>query len=328
MPKKVINFELRHPVEFGRTGAEIYAAALDMVAWADERGFSRVAFGEHHQSPDGYIPTPLVFAAAVGGRTRGIRVRISTLLAPLYNPVRLAEEIAVADLCLQGRLDVALAVGYVEDDFALFGADFTTRGDALDELIPFLRRAWTGEPFEYVGRTVRVTPTPVQRPMPIHLGGSARRAIERAVRLGDGYFPPMPQFWKYYRKLCVEFGKPDPGELPQRGPIFLWVTTEKKERAWERLAPHIRHQINSYGAWTASAYSDPYGPFVPTRDIENLSQGGAYAVVDPDEAIELATALGPDGELHLNPLLSGIAPAHAWEMLELLDTHVLPALPH
>jgi alkanesulfonate monooxygenase SsuD/methylene tetrahydromethanopterin reductase-like flavin-dependent oxidoreductase (luciferase family) len=327
VPKKVINFELRHPAEFGRTGGEIYAAALDMIAWADERGFTRVAFGEHHQSPDGYISNPLVFAAAVGGRTRSIRVKISTILAPLYNPVRLAEEIAVADLCLQGRLDVALAVGYVEEDFGLFGADFTTRGRMLDELIPFLRTAWSGEPFEHNGRTVRVTPKPMQDPMPIHLGGSARRAIERAARLGDGYFPPMPQFWKYYRKACLELGKPDPGELPPRGPIFLWVTTEDKERAWERLAPHIRHQINSYGQWTAAAYRDPFGPFVPTRDIESLSQGGAYAVVDPDEAIELATALGPDGELHLNPLLSGIEPAYAWEMLDVIDRHVLPQLP-
>lgn len=328
MPVKVINFELRHPAIFGRTGREVYAAALDMIAWADERGFARVGFGEHHQSADGYVSNPLLVAAAVGGRTSRIRVRVSTLLAPLYHPVRLAEEIATADLCLGGRLDVALAVGYVQDDFAMFGAEFSTRGRHLEWLIPFLRRAWTGEPVEYEGHTVRITPTPVQQPMPIFLGGSARPAIERAVRLADGYFPPMPQFWKYYRKLSIEAGRPDPGELPVRGPIFLWVTTGDKHDVWAQLAPHIRHQINTYGAWTAGAYVEPFGPFVPTRDIENLSQGGAYAVVDPDEAIDLALGLGPTGELHLNPMLSGIDPSMAWEMLHTLDRHVLGHLPH
>ena len=98
MPITCINFDLRHPAEFGVSGPRLYAAALDMIEWAEAQGFSRVSFGEHHQSPDGYIPCPLLFAAAVGGRTSRIRVRISVLLASLYDPVRLAEEVAVADL--------------------------------------------------------------------------------------------------------------------------------------------------------------------------------------------------------------------------------------
>ncbi|MCU1485449.1 MAG: Luciferase-like, subgroup [Actinomycetia bacterium] len=325
MPLKAINFDLRHPVELGANGPDTYAAALDMIAWAEDHGFARVTFGEHHQSPDGYLPTPLVFAAAVGGRTSRIRVRVSVLLAPLYDPVRLAEEIAVADLCLGGRLDVGMGVGYVEDDFDAFGADYHRRGAHLEWLVPFLRRAWTGEPFEHRGTTVMVTPRPAQDPMPIYLGGGTRASIDRAVRLADGFFAPaMERPWQYYRRACVEAGKPDPGEWPKRGPIFLWVTTGDKEQVWERLAPHVRHQIDSYGGWTQSGLGRPDGPFVPTRDIESLEQGGAYRVVDPDEAIALAHELGPDGELHLNPLLAGITPALAWEMLETVERHVLP----
>jgi alkanesulfonate monooxygenase SsuD/methylene tetrahydromethanopterin reductase-like flavin-dependent oxidoreductase (luciferase family) len=327
VPKTVMIFDLRHPGQFATSGADLYRAALDMCAWADERGFARIGLGEHHQSPDGYIPAPLLFASAVGARTRTVRVRISILLALLYDPVRLAEEIAVADLCLGGRLDVGLGVGYVEDDFAAFGVDYRTRGRALDELVPFLRRAWTGEPFEHRGTTVRVTPRPVQDPMPIHLGGASRRGIERAVQLGDGYFPPgLPAGWERYRRRLAELGRPDPGPYPPRGPVFLWVTTEPKDVVWERLAPHVRHQIDSYAAWTASAYGRPAGPFVPSRDVEELRQGGAYDVVTPDEAVELARSLGPDGELTLNPLLAGIDPREAWSMLDLVDREVLPHL--
>jgi alkanesulfonate monooxygenase SsuD/methylene tetrahydromethanopterin reductase-like flavin-dependent oxidoreductase (luciferase family) len=325
VPKTVMIFDLRHPPQFPTRGDALYRAALDMCAWADERGFARVGLGEHHQSPDGYIPAPLLVASAIGACTRQVRVRISILLAPLYDPVRLAEEIAVADLCLGGRLDVGLGVGYVEDDFRAMGVDFHRRGRLLDELVPFLRRAWTGEPFEHRGTTVRVTPRPVQDPMPIYLGGASRRGIERAIELGDGYFPPgMPRPWEAYRRRVVELGRPDPGPFPPRGPIFLWVTTEPKDAVWERLAPHVRHQIDSYAAWTQGAYGRPDGPFVPSRDVAELRQGGAYDVVTPDEAVELARSLGPDGELTFNPLLAGIDPAAAWEMLELVDREVLP----
>jgi alkanesulfonate monooxygenase SsuD/methylene tetrahydromethanopterin reductase-like flavin-dependent oxidoreductase (luciferase family) len=320
-------FDLRHPPQFETSGADLYRAAFDMCEWADERGFARIGLGEHHQSPDGYIPTPLLVASAIGARTSTVRVRISIILAPLYNPVRLAEEIAVADLCLGGRLDVGLGVGYVEDDFRAFGVDYHARGRLLDELIPFLRKAWTGEPFEHDGVTVQVTPRPVQDPMPIYVGGASRRGIERAVRLADGYFPPgMPTGWERYRRRVIEEGRADPGPFPKRGPIFLWVTKEPKDQVWERLAPHIRHQIDSYAGWTTGAYGVPSGPFVPSRDVESLRQGGAYDVLTPDEAIELAHSLGDDGELTFNPLLAGIDPAEAWRMLELVDREVLPAL--
>jgi alkanesulfonate monooxygenase SsuD/methylene tetrahydromethanopterin reductase-like flavin-dependent oxidoreductase (luciferase family) len=327
MPKKVMIFDLRHPPQFTSTGRDLYRAALDMSAWADEHGFTRIGLGEHHQSPDGYIPAPLLFASAIGACTRQVRVRISILLAPLYDPVRLAEEIAVADLCLGGRLDIGLGVGYVEEDFKAFGVDYRTRGHALDELIPFLRRAWTGEPFEHRGTKVCVTPRPVQDPMPIYVGGASKRGVERAATLADGYFPPgMPAGWNRYRRRCIEQGRADPGEFPRRGPIFLWVTNELKDRVWERLAPHIRHQIDSYAGWTASAYGEPQGPFVPSRDVESLRQGGAYDVMTPDEVVELAAALGPEGELTFNPLLAGIDPAEAWKMLDLVEREVLPKL--
>jgi alkanesulfonate monooxygenase SsuD/methylene tetrahydromethanopterin reductase-like flavin-dependent oxidoreductase (luciferase family) len=322
-----MNFDLRHPSYLGATGPDIYGAALDIIEWGDKLGFDRVGFGEHHQSEDGYIPSPLVFAAAVGARTTQIRIRISVLLAQLYNPLRLAEDAAVADLCCGGRLDLGLGVGYVEADFDAFGKDFHRRGANMEELVPLLRKAWTGEPFEHNGHTVRVTPKPHQDPMPIFLGGATRRSIDRAARLGDGFFAPgMERPWEHYRKVSQEIGKTDPGPFPPRGPIFLWVTTGDTDAEWEYLAPHIRHQINSYAEWTTTGLGKASGPFVPTGEIENLKQDGAYQVVTPDEAIELAHELGPEGELHFNPLLAGIDPDRAWKMLADFERHVLPEL--
>jgi alkanesulfonate monooxygenase SsuD/methylene tetrahydromethanopterin reductase-like flavin-dependent oxidoreductase (luciferase family) len=326
VPRLVLNYDLRHPAQLGASASATYAAALDQIAWADEHGFDFVAFGEHHQSADGYLSCPLVFAAAIGGRTQRIRVRVSALLAPLYDPIRLAEEIAITDLCLGGRLDVGIAAGYVRDDFALFGADYRRRGRELERTVGLLRRAWTGEPFLYRGTTVRVTPRPAQDPMPLYLGGGARRAIERAARIADGYFPPTADRWDVYREACVGLGKPDPGPMPPQSPIFCWVTHDDKEEVWARLAPHVRHQTQSYAAWTSSGLGRPAGPFVDGDGSEDVRPGGAYLVLTPDEAVALAHDLGGDGRLNFSPLLAGIDPSWSWSMLRVVEADVLPHL--
>jgi len=326
MPQFNLTFDLRSPSQFPTSSGEQYAAALDIIGWADEHGFRRVAIGEHHQSPDGYLPAPLVFAAAIGGRTKRIRAQISVLLAPLYNPVRLAEEIAVADLCLQGRLDPAVAAAYVEDDFDMFEVDYAGRGTAMEELVPFLRQAWTGEPFEYHGKTIRVTPKPFQDPMRVYMGGGTRRTIDRAVRLSDGWIAAgTGESWDIYRDICRQYDKPDPGEYPTLSPMFLWVTTEDKQKVLDRLAPHIRHQAETYAQWASGAFSGARAHPYALNDLSDVVRGiGNYQILDPEEAIALANSLGRRGWLMLNPLMSGIAPEEAWKMLQVLEERVMP----
>ena len=328
MPQLVLTFDLRHPPELGASPRDQYAAALDIIEWADHAGFRRVMFGEHHQSPDGYLPAPLVFAAAVGGRTRKIRAQISVLLAPLYNPVRLAEEFAVADLCLQGRLDAAVAAAYVEADFDMFEVDYKNRGLAMEELLPFLRQAWTGEPFEYHGKTIRVTPKPAQDPMRVYMGGGTRKTIDRAVRLSDGWIAPgSDESWSLYREICLLHGKPDPGEFPASGPMFLWVTTDNKQQVLERIGPHILHQAESYATWAQSAFSGARNHPYALGSIEEVVKGvGQYQILDPEQTIELVNRLGHRGWLILNPLMSGIAPDEAWKMLRVFEDRVMPYL--
>jgi alkanesulfonate monooxygenase SsuD/methylene tetrahydromethanopterin reductase-like flavin-dependent oxidoreductase (luciferase family) len=326
MPQFNLTFDLRSPAQFPTSWGEQYAAALDIIGWADEHGFRRVMIGEHHQSADGYLPAPLVVAGAIGARTKSIRVQISVLLAPLYHPVRLAEEIAVADLCLQGRLDPCVASAYVEEDFDMFGVDYAGRGGPMERLIPFLRQAWTGEPFEFEGKTIRVTPTPFQKPMRVFMGGGTRRTIDRAVRQSDGWIAAgTGESWDIYREICREHGKPDPGEYPTLSPMFTWITTEDKQEVLERLAPHILHQANTYKVWADAAFSGAHEHPYALRDLSDVINGvGAYQILDPEEAIELANTLGQRGWFVLNPLLSGIAPEEAWKMLHTVEERVMP----
>jgi hypothetical protein len=123
-----------------------------------------------------------------------------------------------------------------------------------------------------------------------------------------------------------KLGKPDPGAYPRQGPIFLWIS-EEPEKDWERLLPHVLHQLRSYSEWTIEAYGRPTGPYAQDMTPETIRQSPAYRVLTPEQALRLAEELGPDGVFYLNPLLSGIDPAFAEAMLARYERRVHPFLP-
>ena len=320
----VIIYDMRAP-SFGASARELYAAALDQVQWADELGFDTVGLGEHHCSPDGYNPSPLILASALGGRTRRIRFRIAVLLAPLYDPIKLAEDAAVTQLATGGRLILGIGGGYRPAEFEMFGKRLEDRWRAIGETVELLRTAWTGEPFEWKGRRCRVTPPPDPAPK-ILLGGASAASARRAARIADGWFPPLePSLWTPYRNECIRLGKPDPGEYPRQGPIFLWISKEP-EKDWARLMPHALHQLRSYSEWTVEAYGRPSGPYAQDMTEETVRESGAYQVLTPEQALALADELGDECVFYLNPLLSGIDPDFAWQMLRLYERDVHPYL--
>ena len=320
----VISYDMRAP-DFGAPARELYAAALDQVQWADDLGFDCVGLGEHHCASDGYNPSPLVLACAMGGRTRNIRLRTSVLLAPLYDPIKLAEDAAVTQLATGGRLVLGIGGGYRPAEFEMFGRRLEDRWRVIGETIELLRSAWTGEPFEWQGRRCRVTPKPDPAPE-ILLGGSSPAAARRAARIADGWFPPLDaRLWKPYRDECLALGKPDPGAYPRQGPIFLWISTDP-EAAWTRLMPHLLHQLRSYSEWTVEAYGRPAGPYAAEITPETLRGSSAYQVLTPEQALALAEKLGDERVLYLRPLLAGIAPRLAAEMLDLYEREVHPHL--
>jgi len=320
----VLSYDMRAP-DFGAPARDLYAAALDQVAWADDLGFDAVGLGEHHGSPDGYDPSPLVLAAAMAARSRRILLRTSVVLAPLYDPIKLAEDAAVLQLTSGGRLVLGIGGGYRPSEFETFGRKLEDRWRVVGETIELLRLAWTGEPFAWQGRRCRVTPAP-DPPPPILLGGGTPAAARRAARIADGWFPPLePKLWPPYREACLALGKPDPGDYPAQGPIFLWVSDDP-EKDWERLMPHVLHQLRSYSEWTIEAYGRPAGPYAKQMTPETVRRSRAYRVLTPEDTLALAGELGSDSVLYLNPLLSGIDPGFSWEMLRRYEREVHPYL--
>jgi alkanesulfonate monooxygenase SsuD/methylene tetrahydromethanopterin reductase-like flavin-dependent oxidoreductase (luciferase family) len=327
MAMLALRYDLRSPSGWGPAShAELYAACLDQCAWGDERGFDAVVISEHHGSDDGYLPAPVTMAAAIAGRTKRIMINIAAILVPLHDPVRLAEQLAVADLASGGRVSFVAGIGYRPVEFEMAGVDKKRRGKLVEEYIGVMRQAWTGEPFEWRGRTIVATPKPMTQPHPlIMIGGSGEIAARRAARLRAPFFPAIgdPKLAEIYNEECEKVGYTEGFVNLPAGPGFVHVA-EDPEAAWVKIGPHALHEANVYESWQTPDQRSQVDVHAST--IDEVRQSGVYKVVTPDECVELASELGDFGTLLFHPLMGGIPPDLAWESLELFEAKVLPRL--
>lgn len=317
-----LRYALRQPDWVTTPLADRYAACIEQCAWGDKLGFLKVMISEHHGSPDGYMPSPFVIGGAIAARTEQIRIHISAVIAPLHNKVRLAEDLAILDILSNGRAEPVLAGGYVGTEFDMLGTSLSARKDYMEEIVPFLRLAWTGEPFEWKGQRYHITPKPVQKPhIPIWMGGASKASARRAARHADVYLPSRRELYEVFYEELDRLGKPRP--KPSVRALMPWVA-EDPDKFWAEFAPHAMHENNAYGKW----YSDwdAWNGYVTMDDTDKLRETGLYPVLTPEETVERIRKLGPDDLVMFHPMVGGTPPEMAWEMLELIANKVLPAL--
>src|SRR5438105_2156224 len=304
-----LRFDFRNPELAGTTMADRYSAALDIVEWAEGLGCVSIAVSEHHGSPDGYVPSPIVMLAAMAARTTNVRFMIAALIAPFHDPLRIAEDMLVLDNLSKGRVDLVVAGGYVPEEFAMFDVPMNERAKRVTEMVKTLKAAFTGEPFEYRGRMVQVTPAPFRPGGPsVSLGGSSEPAARRAARIADGFMPSVPEAWEFYRDEVQKLGRPDPGPSPI-GKNHVVALAEDPDKGWEQMAPFFLHETNAYGAWQAQA--DIASPFHTVRDIDELRITGHYRVLTPEQFVDDQRA-APFPFALLHPLCGGMPIDLAW----------------
>jgi alkanesulfonate monooxygenase SsuD/methylene tetrahydromethanopterin reductase-like flavin-dependent oxidoreductase (luciferase family) len=301
------------------------SAAVEQTAWAEQHGFDVVMLGEHHSTTDGYLPSPMLLGAAMAARTRSIRFNVCTVL-PLLNPLRVAEDACVLDNISNGRVELTLAVGYVPSEYAMFDIDMKQRALLIDEGIATLRGAFSGVPFAYRGRQVRVSPLPVQAGGPkLLIAGALKASALRAARLGDGFIPTVatPELFAQYRTECARLGKQPGPMIGFSGSGSIHVSRDP-ERDLARIGKHLLHELNAYGRWAREAGAA--SPFLhDVTDLATLKATGAYPVFTPDECLAHMNRERDAGrDVMFNPLCGGLPPDIAWESLELLAAEVLP----
>jgi alkanesulfonate monooxygenase SsuD/methylene tetrahydromethanopterin reductase-like flavin-dependent oxidoreductase (luciferase family) len=193
----------------------------------------------------------------------------------------------------------------------------------MDECIDAILKAWTGEPFEFRGVTVLVTPRPLTQPHPMLLiGGTSKVAARRAARFGLPMFPAahLPELEAYYYEQCKEQGTQGFCMMPGVDTTMVHVA-EDPDKAWAELGSYFLHEATTYSSWqTPDIKSAVHSHAI---DVASLRDEGIYQVLSPDECVEQATATGA---VNLHPLVGGMPIDAAWESLRLYCEQVLPRL--
>lgn len=301
-----------------------YRAFVEMAGFAEEHGFSMITLEEHHGADNGWSPSPLVMAGLVFGQTRQIGVTISALLLPLHDPLRIAEDLAVLDLASGGRLTTVLGIGYRPSEYAAHGKDWATRGALMDECVDTLLKAWTGEPFEHRGTTVRVTPRPFTQPHPtVLLGGTSKPAARRAARFGLPMFAAahLPWLEAYYYEQCAEHGTQGFYMMPGEETVMLHVA-EDPDRVWAELGHHFMEEASTYASWQTADISSAVHSHATT--VDELRAEGIYQVLTPDQVVARIEEQGDAAFVNLHPLVGGMPIDEGWRCLRLYVDEVLP----
>jgi probable F420-dependent oxidoreductase len=207
---------------------------------------------------------PLVTFGYLAAITTSLELVTGVVILPQRRTVLVAKQAAEVDLLSGGRLRLGVGLGWNAVEYEALGEDFSTRGKRCDEQVELMRKLWTEPSVTFSGSYHRVTgaglaPLPVQRPIPVWFGASSPRALRRAGRLGDGWFPmvgPGPKLEQARQQVAqaaTEAGR-DPAQIGMQGQVSWNGSAEDLAeglRIWaDAGASHV--SINTMNAGLAS----------------------------------------------------------------------------
>lgn len=244
----------------GMTPHERYEQLWREIVLCDELGFDYGFCVEHHFRPDeSWMSSPSLYAVGAGARTRRIRLGPMGYIVPLYHPLRLAEEIALVDQMLGGRMELGLVPGINANYFRPFGLDYEFRKSPTLEFVDYLKAAYgEQQPFTFQGDTHHTSEAllavqPMQRPHPpLWMMSRDPQTLEFCARkrINPGYFLVFPraEAAPRYRKFLVDWsnaGWPDKPRIAYSTLVYVDETDEKAlstallraSRAYEGFLP-------------------------------------------------------------------------------------------
>lgn len=321
-----LRFDMRAPGCSAEERARLYEAALEMSAFVDERGGCQtIAVSEHHASDDGYLPSPLTLAAAIAAVTTQVPIAVAAALLPLYDPVRMAEDMIVLDHLSRGRVIHILGIGYRPVEYELHGVDYHRRGAIADEklatLLDHLRAAGSSH------TAARIMPGPFTAGGPMVVwGGTSAKAAARAGRNGLGFIAQSgdPALGPAYEEAARAAGH-EPGlcVLPSPDtPASVFVAHDVDE-GWREVGDALLADASPYWAWNeAAGLAETTVSLTNAATVDDLrAANGSHRVVTVDEAVAL---IRRDGALGLQPLCGGLDPEVAWPYLRRVVDEVVP----
>lgn len=276
--------------QIGR-GREKYRLLLEGARFADRNGFAAIWTPERHFHPFGALyPNPAITNTALAMITERVRLRSGSVVLPLHDPIRVAEEWAVVDNLSNGRVDVAFASGWHSDDFVFFPDRYQERKELMFEGIETVRRLWRGETITVRSGSdadidVRIFPQPVQEELPFWVSaGGSPETFQRAGECGGHLLThilgqnieELAEKIRIYREARASRGlTADSGQVALMMHAFLG---EDREKVREQVrVPFINYLRSSLGLLETFIRRQKL-----PLDINNMSQQ------DMDDVLEFA----------------------------------------
>lgn len=317
----------------------IYRQTLEQAREAEELGYDILSVAEHHFLPDGWIPAPTVFLAALAEATEEIDLLTNIVILPLHNPVEVAEQAVVLDLLSGGRFHLGVAVGWRDEEFDAYGIDKSERAGRTVEGIRLLRKLFTERSVTYEGDIFQVEdldlmPRPAQESIPIWYGGQSEYAIKRSARMADAWSmspietrSELAESAEMYREILEEQDRSyETVRKPLRREAYI---AEDDETAWEEVGPSLLYEYQDvYGD-----YDDIGHTFDSDGDteaaIEELREHAAerFVIGSPETAIEeferYEEEIGVD-DMILRMHFPGLDPEKSGKSMRLVAEEVMP----
>jgi probable F420-dependent oxidoreductase len=171
--------------------------------------------GSFTASPDDPQLDVLVVLSYIASSTKRIKIGTSVIIVPYRNPILQAKMLSTLDVLSRGRVICGVGVGWFQQEFEALNAPYADRGNATDEYMEIFKILWSSSAPEFEGthysfKDIGFEPKPVQKSIPIWVGGHTKRAIRRTVKYGDAWHPTRqtPEYvstmMNYMKDYCGE----------------------------------------------------------------------------------------------------------------------------
>ncbi|MPZ60983.1 MAG: LLM class flavin-dependent oxidoreductase [Propionibacteriales bacterium] len=316
-------------------GDDLTPAVADLIAVvhaARDAGFGYVTCGQHYLTDPLQEIQPVPLLARLIPESGDMEL-FSTLIAPLHNPVDIAETWASLDVLSNGRMGLCLGLGYRDEEYAAFGVDRDTRVRDLRDVVETVRALWTEDAVTREGRTfsldgARCTIRCVQRPhLPIWIAANADVGVQRAARWGLPWnINPHARFETIKRQVHVYQDTAraagfDPPGLPLYREVFCAPT---REEALQTAGPHMARKYAAYDQWGQDTALPDGDDFAVSFDELAADR---FIIGTPDdcaEEIERYLALGGIDRVHMRMGWPGMPLEPTLRALRLFGEAVIP----
>lgn len=302
----------------------------DLTEQAADLGYDSVFMINHFM---GNLQTPqtISMVSKLIQHAGEMTVGTGILLLPLFHPIHIAEEFATLDHLAKGRLVLGVGAGYRDNEFRAFGLEKARRGGRMTEAIDLIRQLWAGDEVNFHGKHftlekehIGIRPYQPGGP-PIWVGAGAEKSVQRAARIGDGWFAPgnspkpgwLERAMEWHDAELVSVGKQRSG---REYPIVVQLyCAESTEEARATVRPYVQDSYFAYSEYSQLSWQ---------RDAFEYLWDNVFLIGGPEYLVERLRSLEKIGFNHIvfRPFWTKMPPELAHRSLKLLAEEVIPKM--